>query len=63
MLMCAHGLSVSLMFLVANCVSQRTNTLEMDAMGGLAAKTLFSLVFLQQRLFATIGLPGFGNLG
>ena len=61
MLMCAHGLSVSLMFLVANCVSQRTNTLEMDAMGGLAAKTPLLACFFAAATFATIGLPGFGN--
>ena len=42
-------LSVSLMFLVANCVSQRTNTLEMDEMR-VGCKDSFSLVFLQQRL-------------
>ena len=33
MLMCAHGLSVSLMFLVANFINQRTSTLDMDEMG------------------------------
>ena len=61
MLMCAHGLSVSLMFLVANCVSQRTNTLDMDEMGGLAAKTPLLACFFAAATFATIGLPGFGN--
>jgi len=61
MLMCAHGLSVSLMFLVANCVSQRTNTLEMDEMGGLASKTPLLACFFAAATFATIGLPGFGN--
>ncbi|MBD37301.1 MAG: NADH-quinone oxidoreductase subunit N [Opitutae bacterium] len=61
MLMCAHGLSVSLMFLVANNINQRTNTLEMNEMGGLAAKTPLLACFFAAATFATIGLPGFGN--
>ena len=61
MLMCAHGLSVSLMFLVANSINQRTNTLEMNEMGGLAAKTPLLACFFAAATFATIGLPGFGN--
>ena len=61
MLMCAHGLSVSLMFLLANSINQRTNTLEMNEMGGLAAKTPLLACFFAAATFATIGLPGFGN--
>lgn len=61
MLMCAHGLSVSLMFLVANNINQRTNSLEMNEMGGLAAKTPLLACFFAAATFATIGLPGFGN--
>ena len=61
MLMCAHGLSVSLMFLVANCINKRTNTLEMDEMGGLASQTPIMACFFAAATFATIGLPGFGN--
>ena len=61
MLMCAHGLSVSLMFLVAHFINQRTNTLEMDQMGGLAAQTPVLACFFAAATFATIGLPGFGN--
>ena len=61
MLMCAHGLSVSLMFLIANCISKRTNTLEMNEMGGLAEKTPVLACFFAAATFATIGLPGFGN--
>ena len=37
MLMCAHGLSVALMFLLAQFIYQRTNTYEMNQMGGLAS--------------------------
>ena len=61
MLMCAHGLSVSLMFLLANSINQRTNSLEMNEMGGLAAKTPLLACFFAAATFATIGLPGFGN--
>jgi NADH-quinone oxidoreductase subunit M len=61
MLMCAHGLSVSLMFLVANSINKRTNTLEMDEMGGLASQTPILACFFAAATFATIGLPGFGN--
>ena len=61
MLMCAHGLSVSLMFLVANCINKRTNTLEMEEMGGLASQTPIMACFFAAATFATIGLPGFGN--
>ena len=49
------------MFLVAHFINQRTNTLEMDQMGGLAAQTPVLACFFAAATFATIGLPGFGN--
>lgn len=61
MLMCAHGLSVSLMFLLANFVRKRANTLEMDEIGGLGEKTPLLACFCIAATLATIGLPGFGN--
>ena len=61
MLMCAHGLSVALMFLLASYVRKRTNTFDMDEMGGLAAKTPLLACFCLAATLATIGLPGFGN--
>ena len=61
MLMCAHGLSVALMFLLANYVHSRTNTFDMDEMGGLAQKTPILACFVVAATLATIGLPGFGN--
>ena len=61
MLMCAHGLSVALMFLLASYVRRRTNTFEMEEMGGLAAKTPLLACFCLAATLATIGLPGFGN--
>jgi NADH-quinone oxidoreductase subunit M len=61
MLMCAHGLSVALMFLLASFVRKRTDTFEMDEMGGLASKTPLLACFCIAGTLATIGLPGFGN--
>jgi NADH-quinone oxidoreductase subunit M len=61
MLMCAHGLSVSLMFLLAHFIHKRSGTLEMDEMGGLASQTPMLACFFAAASFATIGLPGFGN--
>ena len=61
MLMCAHGLSVALMFLLASFVRKRTNTFEMSEMGGLADKTPLLACFCIAATLATIGLPGFGN--
>ncbi len=61
MLMCAHGLSVALMFLLGSFVQKRTNTFEMSEMGGLADKTPLLACFCVAATLATIGLPGFGN--
>ena len=61
MLMAAHGLSVALMFLLSNYIYRRTNTLEMNEMGGLAAQTPILACFFLAASLATIGLPGFGN--
>ena len=61
MLMVAHGLSVSLMFLLSRFIYKRTGTFEMSQMGGLAEKTpILACCFVAASL-ATIGLPGFGN--
>lgn len=61
MLMVAHGLSVSLMFLLTNYIYKRSGTFEMSEMGGLATKTPFLACFFVAASLATIGLPGFGN--
>jgi NADH-quinone oxidoreductase subunit M len=61
MLMCAHGLSVALMFLLASFLHKRTHTFEMNEMGGLAEKTPLLACFCVAATLATIGLPGFGN--
>ena len=59
--MCAHGLSVALMFLLADYIQKRTNTLEMNEMGGLGARTPILACLCVAATLATIGLPGFGN--
>ena len=61
MLMVAHGLSVSLMFLLSNYIYKRSGTFEMSEMGGLATKTPVLACFFVAASLATIGLPGFGN--
>ena len=61
MLMVAHGLSVSLMFLLSTYVYKRSGTFEMDEMGGLGKKTPVLSCFFVAATLATIGLPGFGN--
>ena len=61
MLMAAHGLSVSLMFLLSTYVYRRSGTYEMGEMGGLAGKTPVLACFFVAASLATIGLPGFGN--
>jgi NADH-quinone oxidoreductase subunit M len=61
MLMVAHGLSVSLLFLLSTSVYHRTHTFDMEQMGGLAQDTpVLSALFLAAT-FAGIGLPGFAN--
>ena len=59
--MCAHGLSVALMFLLASYIHKRTNTFEMTEMGGLGERTPILACFCIAATLATIGLPGFGN--
>ena len=61
MLMAAHGLSVSLMFLLSLYIYRRSGTLEMTQIGGLASQTPVLACFFIAASLATIGLPGFGN--
>lgn len=60
-LMFAHGLSVALLFLLADCVRERTRTYDMQEMGGLAQHTPILAAFFIAAMFASIGLPGFAN--
>jgi len=61
LLMVAHGLSVALMFLLATCVHQRTQTFDLDDMGGLARQAPVLAALFAAGTFAGIGLPGFAN--
>jgi NADH-quinone oxidoreductase subunit M len=61
LLMVGHGLSVALLFLLSTCIFHRTQTFEMDAMGGLAQKAPVLAAFFVAATFASIGLPGFLN--
>jgi NADH-quinone oxidoreductase subunit M len=61
LLMVAHGLSVSLLFLLATSIHRRTQTFDLEEMGGLAQKAPVLSAFFTAATFASIGLPGFGN--
>ena len=61
MLMVAHGLSVSLMFLLAQFVHRRTETFEMSSMGGLGQKTPL-LAFFCGRFIGHYRTAGFWEL-
>ncbi|HWA08995.1 MAG TPA: NADH-quinone oxidoreductase subunit M [Opitutaceae bacterium] len=61
LLMVAHGLSVALLFLLATSIQQRTHTLDLTEMGGLAQKAPVLAAFFVAATFASIGLPGLAN--
>ena len=60
-LMFAHGISIALLFLLTDTVRQRTGTVELAELGGLA-KSAPRLAFLFGLAgMASIGLPGLAN--
>lgn len=61
MMMFAHGLSVALLFVLAQAVYRRTGTFTMADMGGLAAKAPVLAGLFVAASMASIGLPGFAN--
>jgi len=61
MLMVAHGLSVSLLFLLSTSIHHRTQTFELGRMGGLAQRAPVLAALFIAATFASIGLPGFAN--
>ncbi len=61
LMMLAHGLSVALLFMLSTCIYHRSQTFEMDEMGGLAAQAPVLCGFFLAATMAAIGLPGFGN--
>ena len=61
MLVFAHGLSIALLFLLADAVERRTGTTDLFAMGGLAAQAPVLAACFVAAMMASIGLPGFAN--
>jgi len=59
--MIAHGFSVALLFLLSTSVHQRTQTFDLEQMGGLARTAPILAAFFVAATFAGIGLPGFAN--
>ena len=57
----AHGLSVALLFMLSTCIYHRSQTFDMQSMGGLAARTPVLAAFFVAGTMASIGLPGFAN--
>jgi NADH-quinone oxidoreductase subunit M len=60
-LMFAHGLSIALLFGIAGEVRERTGTLALNELGGLARIMPFAGLAFGLAAFAAIGLPGFAN--
>ena len=60
-LMFAHGLSIALLFAIAGQIRNRTGTLFLDDLGGLAKVMPFAGLAFGFATFAAIGLPGLAN--
>lgn len=61
MMLFAHGLSVSLLFLLADIIEKRTGNLDMREIGGIGSKTPVLMGLFCAAMLASIGLPGFAN--
>jgi NADH-quinone oxidoreductase subunit M len=61
LMMVAHGLSVALLFLLSTSIYHRTQTFDMNEMGGLSQKAPVLAAFFVAATMASIGLPGFAN--
>lgn len=57
----AHGLSVALLFLLADGVERRTGTTDMTELGGLARPYPLLAGYFVAATLAALGLPGFAN--
>ncbi len=60
-LMFGHGLSVALLFMLANMIEERVQGDEMAAMGGISKPAPVLCAFFLFAMLANIGLPGFAN--
>ncbi len=61
LLMFAHGVSIALLFALCSIVREKTGTLQMSRLGGLAKYAPFLGLTFAMASFASIGLPGFAN--
>lgn len=61
LLMFAHGISIALLFALCSLVREKTGTLQMSRLGGLAKSAPFLGLTFAMAAFASIGLPGFAN--
>ncbi len=60
-MMVAHGFSAALLFLLATSIHHRTQTFDLDEMGGLVKSAPVLSAFFVAATLASIGLPGFAN--
>ena len=60
-LMFAHGVSIALLFALCSHVREKTGTLQLARLGGLAKFAPFLGLSFAMAAFASIGLPGFAN--
>ncbi|TVR54222.1 MAG: NADH-quinone oxidoreductase subunit M, partial [Puniceicoccaceae bacterium] len=60
LLMVAHGLTVALLFMLATAIHHRTQTFNMEEIGGLVTKAPVLAAFFLTAILASIGLPGPG---
>ena len=60
-LMFAHGVSIALLFALCSHVREKTGTLQLARLGGLAKSAPFLGLSFAMAAFASIGLPGFAN--
>lgn len=61
LLMLAHGLTIAMLFLCCGQIEEKTGTLELGSLGGLATKLPKLAFFFGLAGMASIGLPGLAN--
>ncbi len=60
-MMVAHGFSAALLFLLATSIHHRTESFDLDEMGGMVKHAPVLAAFFVAATLASIGLPGFAN--
>ena len=60
-LMFAHGVSIALLFALCSFIREKTGTMQLVHLGGLAKSAPFLALSFGMAAFASIGLPGFAN--